>query len=335
MDPRNGPVQMQFGGLCPQCTDSALVVRGQPTQEMLKAVLEGVMPKLSEQRMRYLDGLFSREEIRKDVFDMASMKAPGKGFSENWVDRVIRSGPSLTYLFFADDNMLFSRATTSDCEALKMVMDIYENAYGRIVNLSKSSLRVSPSMSHSDSIRLAAVLGVRVVASHERLSLHWVLKERAIVNQLITLSGNWDAGKIKANFMKEDTVAILGLLMGLSRMEDSVIWHYELHGLYSVKSGYWLRSAIVDVPSSSGLNETVTWWKFLWRIIFPLKACRSFNVVRDSYSFGNKVGPSMMVGIGIMILEGFVMAASSQRIAATYTAQVAEAIAIYRGVKLD
>ncbi|KAK2648866.1 hypothetical protein Ddye_016355 [Dipteronia dyeriana] len=79
-----------------------------------------------------------------------------------------RFRPSITHLFFENDSMLFSRATTSDCEATKNMLDVYKKASGQIVSISKFALCVSPYVGHGESVRLAGILGIQVVACHER-----------------------------------------------------------------------------------------------------------------------------------------------------------------------
>ncbi|KAK2642389.1 hypothetical protein Ddye_024152 [Dipteronia dyeriana] len=41
-------------------------------------ILEGVQPKLSSDLSRYLDSIFTTEEVKKSVFEMGAMKAPGR-----------------------------------------------------------------------------------------------------------------------------------------------------------------------------------------------------------------------------------------------------------------
>lgn len=53
---------------------------------------------------------------------------------------VSRSAPSITNLFFADDNILYFRALQGDCEPILQILDTYERVYGQKINTKKSSL---------------------------------------------------------------------------------------------------------------------------------------------------------------------------------------------------
>ena len=55
---------------------------------------------------------------------------------------------------------LFSRTTTSDCVAIRDVMDSYAKASDKLVNFAKSAMCVSPSVVGQESGRLAGILGV-------------------------------------------------------------------------------------------------------------------------------------------------------------------------------
>ena len=44
---------------------------------------------------------------------------------------VCRGGPKLSHLFFADDSLIFYKATISECESLQRIFQVYENAFGQ------------------------------------------------------------------------------------------------------------------------------------------------------------------------------------------------------------
>lgn len=50
-------------------------------------------------------------------------------------------------LIFADDSLIFSKASTTDCKHLKEVFDYYAKASGHIFNFDKSSMFFSDRVS--------------------------------------------------------------------------------------------------------------------------------------------------------------------------------------------
>ncbi|PON50687.1 hypothetical protein PanWU01x14_222200 [Parasponia andersonii] len=52
--------------------------------------------------------------------------------------------PSASHLLFADDNLLFCKATARSCHALQRVSDIYARASGQQINFEKSAVSFSP-----------------------------------------------------------------------------------------------------------------------------------------------------------------------------------------------
>jgi len=51
-----------------------------------------------------------------------------------------RNGPSITYLLFADDSLLFYNASLSKCHIIKEILQAYELASGQKINSDKSSI---------------------------------------------------------------------------------------------------------------------------------------------------------------------------------------------------
>ena len=51
-----------------------------------------------------------------------------------------KRGPSISHLFFADDSLIFCRASKEECESLQRIIGIYEKASGQLLNRAKTSL---------------------------------------------------------------------------------------------------------------------------------------------------------------------------------------------------
>ena len=45
-----------------------------------------------------------------------------------------KRGPSISYLFFADDSLIFCRASMEECESLQRIIGIYEKVLGQLLN---------------------------------------------------------------------------------------------------------------------------------------------------------------------------------------------------------
>ena len=53
---------------------------------------------------------------------------------------VSRGGPRLSHLFFADDSLIFCKASMDECNSLQRILQVYEQASGQQLNCAKTSL---------------------------------------------------------------------------------------------------------------------------------------------------------------------------------------------------
>ncbi|KAK2651756.1 hypothetical protein Ddye_011612 [Dipteronia dyeriana] len=70
--------------------------------------------------------------------------------------------------------------------------------------------------------------------------------------------------------------AILQIPVGSRATDDTILWHYDDSGNYTVKSGYRIAGSLMSTLSSSTSNPAVLWWKTLWKLMVPLKVLLSF-----------------------------------------------------------
>ena len=62
------------------------------------------------------------------------MKGDIHGFS------LCRRDPKLTHLLFADDSLLFCKATMEECGKVLEILNMYEGSFGKKLNTSKMTL---------------------------------------------------------------------------------------------------------------------------------------------------------------------------------------------------
>ncbi|KAK3227308.1 hypothetical protein Dsin_007170 [Dipteronia sinensis] len=125
-----------------------------------------------------------------------------------------RTNPNILHLFFSDDSIIFSSATTRDCVAIHGILKVYSKAIKQFVNYAKSSLYVNESVSR-------VIIGVRRVYCHK----HY-----------LGLPSLWGCNKGKLFENIKDH--IWGMIKG---------WRRD----YSVKGRYKLGSSMEPTPSTS------------------------------------------------------------------------------------
>ena len=77
------------------------------------------------------------------------------------------NGPKLTHLFFADDSLLFCRATTQECQKVLEILSSYERASGQKLNRDKTSLFFSKSTSFEMQNQIMSALGVSALRQYK------------------------------------------------------------------------------------------------------------------------------------------------------------------------
>ena len=76
---------------------------------------------------------------------------------------ICRGAPKVSNLLFADDSLLFCRATQNEVEVISKVLQTYANTSGQCINLEKSSVFFSSNTSASQKQDILRVLGVQEI----------------------------------------------------------------------------------------------------------------------------------------------------------------------------
>lgn len=82
--------------------------------------------------------------------------------------KIAPSAPVITNLCFADDTMLFCRATEDDARGLKHILDTYAAVSGQVINYDKSSVAFSKGTATGKKNRVVQILGVQEVEKHAK-----------------------------------------------------------------------------------------------------------------------------------------------------------------------
>jgi hypothetical protein len=94
--------------------------------------------------------------------------------------KIAPNAPEVTHLFFADDSIMFCRATTDEANHMKQIISTYQQASGQLVNYSKSELLFS-----------------KRVPSHMKATIHNILPMTMVENFSKYLGQPTSIGKSK------------------------------------------------------------------------------------------------------------------------------------------
>ncbi|GAY62607.1 hypothetical protein CUMW_219180 [Citrus unshiu] len=92
----------------------------------------------------------------------------------------------------------------------------------------------------------------------------------AVVAELIR-NQQWKEEVIAQHFMKDEAATILSIPLPKSPQPDQLIWHYDKHGNYSVKSGYQIALKLKFTETASSSDNSKTHWDVIWAKEIPQK----------------------------------------------------------------
>ncbi|KAK3211353.1 hypothetical protein Dsin_016059 [Dipteronia sinensis] len=81
----------------------------------------------------------------------------------------------------------------------------------------------------------------------------------------------WNNERLNQLLLPVDKMAILSIPVSWGRGKDSLRWHYEKMGVYTVKNGYCLGLSAKFPNSVSNPSAQHMWWSSLWNRWLPPK----------------------------------------------------------------
>ena len=82
--------------------------------------------------------------------------------------KICNGAPRVSHLFFADDSILFAKATVRECSVITDIISKYERASGQSVNLDKTDVVFSKCVDTNRRAEIVTTLGVKEVVKHDK-----------------------------------------------------------------------------------------------------------------------------------------------------------------------
>ena len=76
--------------------------------------------------------------------------------------------PIISHLFFADDGLIFCKASMNDCNSLQRILKVYEDASGQQLNRAKTSLFFSCNSDRDIQEEIKTRFGAQIISQHEQ-----------------------------------------------------------------------------------------------------------------------------------------------------------------------
>ena len=81
---------------------------------------------------------------------------------------VCRRAPKISHLFFADDSLVFCRASLEECNELQRIFTVYEDASAQQLNKAKTALFFSKNTPRVIQEEIKAKFRAQVIRQHEK-----------------------------------------------------------------------------------------------------------------------------------------------------------------------
>jgi ribonuclease HI len=82
--------------------------------------------------------------------------------------KIARQAPKISHLLFADDSLLFARASSTEADVILSILTEYQQALGQVVNLDKSEVSFSRNVRNEEKDMIRNRMGVKTVDTHSK-----------------------------------------------------------------------------------------------------------------------------------------------------------------------
>ncbi|KAL6191490.1 hypothetical protein ACLB2K_037880 [Fragaria x ananassa] len=153
---------------------------------------------------------------------------------------------------FADDSLLFSKASSAECLTIRSVLAEYEVAFGQQINLAESDVVFSKGVSDEIRSELAGILEVGIVEKHGKyLGLPTVVGRNKtetfsyIKEQLCNKLEGWQ-GKLLSGAGKDILIRVVAQALPSYTMNCFLLPKSFCHSLHQMCAQFWWGSTSAD-----------------------------------------------------------------------------------------
>ena len=147
---------VKFLMLCIKTISYSILVNGKPKGMITptRVIRQGdpLSPFLFLLCTEGLHGLITQATTQGDI----------KGYS------LCRNGPRLTHLLFADESLLFCRATIQECQKILDILEVYGSCSGQQINRNKTTIFFSKATNEDTQNHIKMALGVPEIIQYEK-----------------------------------------------------------------------------------------------------------------------------------------------------------------------
>ncbi|XP_056688714.1 uncharacterized protein [Spinacia oleracea] len=205
--------------------------------------------------------------------------------------RLMRGGPQMTHLFFADDVLLFFTATTNSCSQLVKVLNRFCGISGQQLNLQKSHFKISPNTPVADQQGFKDIFKMQLVQNfgmHLGVPVDLVGKKHTnfqfLVDKVAGKISAWNSCHLsqpqKLILINSVLIAMVSHVfncmevpLSISTKLDSILTRF-FWASKSIKGIHWVSKKVLQHPkglgglgirSASCLNKALL-MKHVWRL---------------------------------------------------------------------